>query len=210
LASPVDALIGLDYAGVAELRLANSRDTILAERKPHRKSDSKQPPREPRPAIGRAAQETRLRRVGDEGWELIHPRCARDRADDLEEVQAMIAAGEIEIARDEVRWLLQGCHDFLEAHKLLGELAYADRDVPLARGHFGYAFRIGQQAIARAGSPRPIPHRLPGNQAFHEAGKALALCLIQLDKRELAAEVVKDLLSYDPSDPLGVRALIGP
>jgi hypothetical protein len=180
----------------------------LAERKPRRKSHSKRPPRESRPAIARAAQEVRLRRAGDEGWELIHPRCARDRADDLDEVQTMIAGGEIEIARDEVRWLLQGCHDFIDAHKLLGELAYAEHDVPLARGHFGYAFRIGQQAIAGAGNPRPVPYRLPGNQAFHEAGKALALCLIQLDKRDLAAEVVKDLMSYDPTDLLGVRGMI--
>jgi hypothetical protein len=181
----------------------------LAERKPRRKSHSKRPPRESRPAIGRAAQEVRLRRAGEEGWELVHPRCARDRADDIEEVQAMIAGGEIEIARDEVRWLLQGCHDFIEAHKLLGELAYAEHDVPLARGHFGYAFRIGQQAVAAAGNSRPVPYRLPGNQAFHESGKALALCLIQLDKRDLAAEVLTDLISYDPTDPLGVRGMIG-
>ncbi|HEV2969185.1 MAG TPA: hypothetical protein VGY55_04285 [Pirellulales bacterium] len=120
----------------------------------------------------------------------------------------MLAAGEIEIARDEVRWLLEGCHDFLEAHKLLGEIASADRDVPLARGHFGYAVRIGQQAIARAGNPRPVPYRLPANQPFHEAGKALVLCLIELDKRELATGVVEQLLSYDPSDPLGVRPLL--
>jgi tetratricopeptide (TPR) repeat protein len=181
------------------------RDRILAERKPRRKSEFKRPKRESRPAVGRAAHEIRLRRVADGGWEFVHPRCARDRADDIEEVQAMIAAGEIEIARDEIRWLLQGCPDFLEAHKLLGELAYAEHDLPLARGHFGYAFRVGQQAIARADNPRPIPYLLPANRAFHESGKALALCLVQLDKRDLASEVVKDLLSYDPSDPLGVR-----
>jgi tetratricopeptide (TPR) repeat protein len=180
----------------------------LAERKPRRKRESKRPSREPAPAIGRAAQEVRLRRAAEGGWELVQPRCARDRAEDLEEVQAMIAGGEIEIARDELQWLLQGCHDFLEAHKLLGELAYAEHDLALARGHFGYAFRIGQQAIARAGKPRPIPYRLPGNQALHESGKALALCLFQLGKRDLAEEVVKELISYDPADPLDVRGMI--
>lgn len=180
----------------------------MADRKPRRKSKSQRSSRAHRPSVGRAATEIRLRHVAPEGWELVEPRCARDRADDMEEVQTMIAAGEIEIARDEIRWLLQGCHDSLAAHKLLGELAYAEHDLPLARGHFGYAFRLGQQAIARAGNPRPIPYKLPGNQAFHESGKALALCLIQLDKRELAAEVVRDLVSYDPTDPLGVRAML--
>jgi hypothetical protein len=149
-----------------------------------------------------------IRRVEDEGWKLVHPRCACDRAEDVEEVQAMIAAGEIEIARDEIRWLLEGCHDFIEAHKLLGELAYAERDLPLARGHFGYAFRIGQQAIERAGNPRPVPYRLPGNKSFHESGKALVLCLIELDRRDLATNVVEQMLSYDPSDPLGVRQIV--
>jgi hypothetical protein len=180
----------------------------LAERKPRRKGHSRGAPREPRPPVVRSGQDVRLRKVGDQGWEFVHPRCARDRAEDLEEVQAMLAAGEIEIAREEVRWLLEGCHDFIEAHKLLGEIAYAEHDVPLARGHFGYAVRIGQQAVARAGKPRPVPYRLPANQAFHEAGKALVLCLVELDKRDLATGVVEQLLSYDPSDPLGVRPLL--
>jgi hypothetical protein len=180
----------------------------LADHNPRRKRKSQRSPREPRPSVSRAATEIRLRRVAPEGWELVEPRCARDRADDIEEVQTMIAAGEIEIARDEIHWLLQGCHDFLEAHKLLGELAYAEHDLPLARGHFGYAFRLGQQAIARAGNPRPVPYNLPGNQAFHESGKSLALCLIQLDKRDLAAEVIGFLVSYDSTDPLGVRAML--
>ena len=120
----------------------------------------------------------------------------------------MLAGGESEIAQDEIRWLLNGCPDFIEAHKLLGEIAYAEHDVKLARGHFGYAFRIGQQAIARAGDPRPVPYRLAANQMFHEAGKGLALCLVQLDKRELAAEVIEQLVSYDPADPLAVRRLL--
>ncbi|HKD38273.1 MAG TPA: hypothetical protein VKB78_15775 [Pirellulales bacterium] len=180
----------------------------MADRKRRRKGKPQSSSDRSRPSIGRAAQEIRLRRLEGEGCELVEPRCARDRADDIEEVQEMIVGGETEIARDEIRWLLQGCHDFLEAHKLLGELAYAEHDLPLARGHFGYAFRIGQQAIARAGDPRPVPYKLPGNRAFYESGKALALCLIQLDKRDMAAEVVRDLVSYDPTDPLGVREIL--
>ncbi len=62
----------------------------------------------------------------------------------------MVAAGETEIARDELRWLLSECHDFLAAHKLLGDLALADNDVRLARGHFGYAYQIGLKAIERS------------------------------------------------------------
>jgi hypothetical protein len=146
-----------------------------------------------------------LRRAGDAGWELAHPRCARERDDDMAEIRAMLAAGELEIARDELIWLLDGCHAYIDAHRLLGELALADEDLPLARGHFGAAFTVGQRAIRRAGDPRPVPYALPGNQAFHESGKGLAWCLSKLGKTDLAAEVVAFLISCDPSDPLALR-----
>jgi hypothetical protein len=178
----------------------------LADKKQNRKRPAPSGG-ERQPKIGRSAQEIRLRQTR-EGWELIHPRCAIDRADDIEEVQAIVAGGEIDIARDEILWLIDSCREFIDAHKLLGELAYAEGDVKLARGHFGYAFRLGQDAIRRAGNPRPVPYSLPANQAFHESGKALALCLMQLDRREMANEVVEQLVSYDPIDPLGVRATL--
>ena len=122
----------------------------------------------------------------------------------------MIDAGESEIAVDELRWLLNGCSDCLDAHRLLGELALAEGDLPLARGHFGYAYKLGVDAYRQAGAKEPLPHRLPANQAFHESGKALTYCLGQLGKREMAAEVVEQLLTCDPTDPLGVRGLLEP
>ena len=81
----------------------------------------------------------------------MHPRCVRDRAEDLEEVRAMIEAGELEIALDELRWLLADCREFIAAHVLLGELAVATQgDLPLARGHFGAGYQLGS-ADAAAG-----------------------------------------------------------
>lgn len=147
------------------------------------------------------------RRPGEVAWELVLPRCARDRQEDLEEVRKMLDAGEADVARDECLWLLQGCTDCLEAHRILGEIALGENDLPLARGHFGYAFRLGTKAIEQVGAA-PLPYRLPANQAFLEAGKALAWCLKQLEKSELAAEVVETMLRCDPEDPLGVRHLL--
>ena len=120
----------------------------------------------------------------------------------------MIEGGEAEIARDELLWLLNGCSDCLLAHKMLGEMALADHDLRLARGHFGYAFEIGSKALDRAGAKGNLPYRLPANQAFFEAGKGLAYCLRELGKPALAAEVVSRLVACDPSDPLGVRSLL--
>ncbi len=157
----------------------------------------------------RSSSALRARRAkGEDAWELVHPRCARDREDDLEEVRKMIDAGEVEIATDECRWLLSGCSDCVEAHRILGEIALGENDLPLARGHFGYAFQLGTKALNQAGVKGPLPYRIQANQGFLEAGKGLAWCLKQLDKREMAAEVVDQMLKCDPSDPLGVRNLL--
>jgi tetratricopeptide (TPR) repeat protein len=152
----------------------------------------------------------RARKVHDQDvWELVHPRCARDRVEDLEEVRKMLDAGEVDVAVDECRWLLQGCSDCLEAHRLLGEIALGENDLPLARGHFGYGYRLGAQALERAGSQGPAPYRLPANQGFLECAKGLAWCLKELGKAQMAEEVVAVALRCDPSDPLGVKKLLG-
>jgi hypothetical protein len=149
-----------------------------------------------------------VRRRADATWELRHPRCAVEREADLREAAAMIDAGEHEIARDELRWLLDGCSDNIAAHKLLGELALHEDNVPLARGHFGYAYQLGMKAIRGADSPAPFPFEHTTNQEFFAAGKGLVHCLMKLDKREVAAEVVEFLVRCDPRDPLKLRGLL--
>ena len=134
--------------------------------------------------------------------------CAVEREDDLCEAQSMIAAGEHEIARDELRWILEGCSDNIAAHGLLGDLALIEDDVSLARGHFGYAYQIGMKAIRRAGSPAPLLAEHPPNAPFFAAAEGLVKCLLKLEKRDLAAEAVEFLLKCDPRDPLKLRDLL--
>ena len=51
-----------------------------------------------------------VRRTTDgRSWVLAHPRCARDRAEDLEEVRAMVEAGGKDIARDQPGLVLADC-----------------------------------------------------------------------------------------------------
>jgi hypothetical protein len=150
-----------------------------------------------------------VRRVEEpDEYELAPPRCVIRRAADMEEVRAMLDAGEIDIAVDELRWLLEGCRPLLEAHKLLGEIALADGDLPLARAHFGYAYELGLKAIPDAGLPGTLPYGRKANQAFFEAGKGLAFCLGKQGERGMAAEVVQRLLRLDPADPLGLKGLL--
>src|SRR6185369_7801541 len=137
------------------------RFTVPDKRKP--KSKPKPPRDESQDSILRRSR-TLLkvrRRPQTNDWELVHPRCALERADDLEEVEKMIEAGEHEVALDELRWLLNGCSDFVNAHRLLGEMSLSDGDVALARGHFGYAFQVGWSAIPREGLAGPLPYKLP-------------------------------------------------
>jgi len=137
------------------------------------------------------------------GWVLVPPRAARDCAEDLEEVRAMIEAREQDIAINELRWLLGNCHELLDAHFLLGQLAVEiDNDVPLARGHFGLGFRLGIQALRKAKMPTPVPVLHPANRTFFDCGRGLVWCLHQLKKQDMAIEVVQQLLKLDPTDPL--------
>lgn len=139
-----------------------------------------------------------------DGFELVHPRCVRERELDMEEVRAMLGAGETEIAVEELRWLLDGCHELLEAHLLLGEIAMAEGDLELARAHLGYAYELGMGALPPKGFAGPLPCERPANRALFTAGKTLVACLSQSGENELAVEVARRLVELDPSDPLGI------
>jgi len=123
-------------------------------------------------------------------------------------VQQMLDAGEVDVAIDELRWLLEGCSDLVRAHQLLGEIALTEGDLPLARGHFGYAFDICRAALPPGGLPGPLPYCLMENQALHESAKGLALCLDQLGNRDLARDVLREMQRWDPTDPLGAAAML--
>jgi tetratricopeptide (TPR) repeat protein len=184
---------------------------LARKRKPDRFSQ----PSAKRPDPAKPGMEVSVRQMRDgNGWELVHPRCARERKEDLEEVEAMIEGGAPDVAQEELRWLLNGCSDFLAAHYLLGVLAVDDaQDLELARGHFGYAYQLGLTALRQAGSPRPVPYQSESNQAFFEAGKGLAYCLRELGKPAMAAEVLDELIGLDPESPIGLsemRAKLNP
>ncbi len=162
-----------------------------------------------RPRFKRHRYRVGVRRVAQvQAWELLHPRCALERQLDLEEVRQMIQAGEEDLAREELLWLLEECPDMIAAHALLGQMALRNGDYSLARGHLGHAFRLGLRALKRAGDPIPVPYRLEANREFLESGRDLAVCLEAMGKPDLAAQVRKDLLRLDPSDPFGIRPLV--
>ena len=126
-------------------------------------------------------------------------------AEDLDEVRAMIDAGETDIAIDELRWLVGNCSEMIEAHFLLGKLAAEmDGDISLARAHFGFGYQLGIKALRRANLPKPVPALHPANRMFYDAGRGLAWCLYHLNKSKMALEVLEQLLELDPDDPLGL------
>jgi tetratricopeptide (TPR) repeat protein len=183
---------------------------LFAKKKPGRKRFQR-PPKTAQHAAPdkRRRTEIKVRPYGSQGhWQLVHPHCAAERQEDLEEVQQMLDAGEVDVAIDELRWLLEGCSDLVRAHQLLGEIALTEGDLPLARGHFGYAFDICRAALPPGGLPGPLPYCLAENQALHESAKGLALCLEQLGNRDLARDVLREMQRWDPTDPLGAAAML--
>jgi hypothetical protein len=139
-------------------------------------------------------------------WVFSHPREVRECAEDLDEVREMISAGETDIAVDELRWLLEMCHEMLPAHFLLGKVAVETaNDIPLGRGHFGVGYQLGLQAWRRAGQPTPVAALHPANRVFFDCGRGLVWCLNELQLKGMATEVVEQLLTLDPSDPLALK-----
>lgn len=165
--------------------------------------------RKKKPEKRRSSGAIQVRRASDgESYELLFPPSVRERTEDMEEVHAMLAGGEKEIATEELRWLLGGCHELLEAHYLLGKIAAESGSRDLARAHLGYAFKLGADAIPKRGLDHPLPHANPANKAFHEAGAELAKILLELNEANKAKEVAMQLLALDPTDPLGVKKIL--
>jgi hypothetical protein len=179
---------------------------LAKKRKPWRPRGKAQGKSAHSPSKG-SSSSVKLRCV-DGQWEFVHPRCARDRQDDLEEVEKMILADETEVAVDELRYLLNGCTECIAIHRMLGDLALSAEDISLARGHYGYAYKIGHDAIRAAKVTGPLPYAVDANQDFFLAGKQLVWCLLLLQKKDLAIPVQQEILRLDPTDPLAVRELM--
>ena len=67
---------------------------------------------------------------------------------------------------------------------------------------------VREEMDAIGGQEFFLPALHPANRPFYDAGRGLAWCLNELGKRELALEVVAELLRCDPTDPLGLRGWI--
>jgi len=149
------------------------------------------------PAPPRRAGGLHLRRVNGNDFELTHPSCVAEMELDYEEGLELREAGDPEAARDALRYALQGCGDNIWVHVALGRIALEDFNDPgLARGHYGYAFELGQRALP-AGFGGRMPRDRPANRPFFEALEGLANCYERLGQpvevgplRDLAARLV--------------------
>ena len=140
------------------------------------------------------------------------PRKVEETREDYEEGMELWKEGDPESARDALRYALSACHANLWAHVALGRIALTDfRDPTLARGHFGYAFELGQRALPRDFSGRLAPER-PANRPFYEALDGLVECLKALGQhgecerlRELRARLSERPELSEPSKSPGQR-----
>ena len=129
----------------------------------------------------------RLKQLGGPDFELDHPRCVDEMELDYEEGIALWREGDVESARDALRFALQGCGDNMWVHVALGQIALREfKDPTLARGHFGYAYELAQRALPIGFSGRLPPHRV-ANHPFYEAVDGLAQCYEALGNRSEAA-----------------------
>ncbi|HBO45411.1 MAG TPA: hypothetical protein DD670_16060 [Planctomycetaceae bacterium] len=169
---------------------------------PQKKTSHKKVPRKkvPRKSSPASTDRVTIRRVrSGDTFELVYPRSVLMRAEDMDEVRAMLKAGELDVAEDELRWLVGGCEALLEGHKLLGDLAAGREDWELARVHYAYAYELGAEAAKKGGLRGTLPYNRPNNRALHEAGRGLVNALRALNQPQLAEQVAKQLLAWDPT-----------
>lgn len=150
-----------------------------------------------------------VRLIENDVYELVHPRKARMLSDDLEEVHDMLAHEEWDLAVDELLWLLRECRELLEAHQLLGRIALFQGKLDLARAHLGHAYELGLNATGTDFAGR-LPFTRFSNRPLLQASYDLVQCLLRLEEHELARSVAKQLVKWDPTDPLHVRNLCDP
>ncbi|MHB8897366.1 MAG: hypothetical protein ACYC6Y_01320 [Thermoguttaceae bacterium] len=162
-----------------------------------------------KPARRGSSDAIQIRRAADgKSYQFHFPPSVRQREEDMEEVHKMLAAGETEIAVEELRWLVGGCQDLLEGHQLLGQIAAEQGDRDLARAHLGYAYQLGFDALPKQGLDGPLPHANKANRPFHEAAASLARILQDLGETNMAREIALQLITLDPADPLGVKEIL--
>jgi hypothetical protein len=161
--------------------------------------------RQKKPGPGKRRGGLGLKRLGGADFELVHPRCVAEMELDYEEGIELWREGDIESARDALRFALQGCGDNLWVHVALGRIALDEfRDPSLARGHFGYAFELAQRAVPPGFSGRLPRHRL-ANRPYYDAIDGLAACYDALGQPGEAAglrDLSQRLSGGDrPADP---------
>jgi hypothetical protein len=152
----------------------------------------KGPPRTAGPSGGRGP--IRVRRIGGEDFEFIHPRGVEEAELDYEEGIELWKAGDPESARDALRYALSAYHDNIWIHVALGQIALDEfHDPTLARGHFGYAFELAHRALPQGFKGR-LPRDRPSNRPFYEAIDGLSQSLETLG-RLADAESLRTLAS---------------
>lgn len=141
-----------------------------------------------------------LKNLGRNRFAFEAPECALDRDLDLAEVRDMILRDEQEIARDELLYLVADCRGFLEAYCVMAEQALEEEDIALAKGHFGFAYENGLDALPR-GFKGLLPVKEGYNVHFFHAGRGLARCLIAKGELKKGREVLEQLRRFDPEEP---------
>jgi hypothetical protein len=160
-------------------------------------------PRGERVAKGRGPKKggLALQRIDANEFALVHPKCIHEMELDFAEGVALRREGDLEAARDALRFALQGCGDNMWVHVELGRIALEDfNDPTLARGHFGYAFELAKRAIPPGFSGR-IPRRHPMNEPLYSAVEGLVACYEQLGKRALVDELRRLVSMWEGEGP---------
>lgn len=95
---------------------------------------------------------------------------------DYHEGLELLREGDVDGARDALRFALEAARDSLWIHAALGRIALEqDRDLDLAEGHFSYILDLVDRGLPPDFNG-PLPPERPANQPFYDALDGMIAC----------------------------------
>lgn len=142
-------------------------------------------------------------------WQFEFPRLDERSYDMLDSAIDEMERGNLKKAETDFRLLVEGFPEFLDAYHHLAMTLDEMRRYSEARTLWQTAAEIGKNAFPK--SYKRGRHRLPWgileNRQFLRPYHSWGLKLLEVDETTAAVDVFKDILSMNPNDNQGVRAL---
>lgn len=157
-----------------------------------------------------ARNQIQLKHVGEQIWEFEFPRITWEILEKFHEAIELWEMNEIEIAEKEYRRLIAGYPEFIDAHHHLALLLDETGREEEAFTIWKETVQLGLDCLQvdfHLGTDQ-LPWDMLDNRPFLRTLQGLGITLLERDLIKPALRIFYDILSMNPNDNQGVRAII--